>query len=238
MSTTAELSTRDGDMALYDAEPQGTAKAAVIVIQEAFGVNDHIEDVTRRFAAEGYRAVSPHLFHRTGDVVLGYDELDKVMPHFGAVTDAGVTNDLDATLAYLSASGFDSSQVGIVGFCMGGSVAFYAAVRYPLGAAVTYYGGGIASGRFGSGSQIELAPMLQAPWLGIYGDIDSSIPVEEVEALKQAASAASVPTEVVRYAEADHGFHCDARESYHKSSAEDAWQRTLAWFDRHLVKKG
>jgi carboxymethylenebutenolidase len=144
MPTTAGVSTRDGDMGLYDAEPQGTAKAAVIVIQEAFGVNDHIEDVTRRFAAQGYRAVSPHLFHRTGDVVLGYNDLDKVMPHFGAVTDGGLTNDLDATLAYLSASGFESSRVGIVGFCMGGSVAFYAAVRYPLGAAVTYYGGGIA----------------------------------------------------------------------------------------------
>jgi carboxymethylenebutenolidase len=238
MPTTAEVSTRDGDMALYDAEPEGTPKAAVIVIQEAFGVNDHIEDVTRRFAGAGYRAVAPHVFHRTGDVTLGYDELDKVMPHFGAVTETGLAHDLDATLAYLSGAGFELRQVGIVGFCMGGSVAFYAAVRYPLGAAVTFYGGGIASGRFGSGSQIDSASNLQAPWLGLYGDLDSSIPVEEVEALKRAASAASVPTEVVLYSGADHGFHCDARDSYHQSSAEDAWQRTLAWFDRHLVHKG
>jgi carboxymethylenebutenolidase len=221
-------------MPLYDAEPEGSAGAAVIVIQEAFGVNDHIEDVTRRFATEGYRAVSPHLFHRSGDPALGYDDIQKVMPHMQAVTEAGLASDLDATLSYLADAGFESNQVGIVGFCMGGTVAFLAATRYPLGAAVTFYGGGIASGRFGTPSQIELAPDLVAPWLGLYGDLDQGIPVEEVEALREAAAKASVPTEVVRYQEAEHGFHCDARSSFHPPSSQDAWQRTLAWFQSYL----
>jgi carboxymethylenebutenolidase len=221
-------------MPLYDAEPEGSPGAAVIVIQEAFGVNDHIEDVTRRFATEGYRAVSPHLFHRSGDPALGYDDIQKVMPHMQAVTEAGLARDLDATLSYLADAGFESNQVGIVGFCMGGTVSFLAATRYPLGAAVTFYGGGIASGRFGTPSQIELAPDLVAPWLGLYGDLDQGIPVEEVEALREAAAKASVPTEVVRYPDAEHGFHCDARSSFHPPSSQDAWQRTLAWFQSYL----
>jgi carboxymethylenebutenolidase len=234
LSATVTVSTKDGDMGLYDAEPEGSPAAAVVVIQEAFGVNDHIEDVTRRFATEGYRAVAPHLFHRSGDPVLGYDEIQKVMPHMQAVTEEGLSDDLNATLTYLAGAGFESNRVGIVGFCMGGTVAFLAATRYRLGAAVTFYGGGIASGRFGTPSQIDLAPGLMAPWLGLYGDRDQGIPVDEVEALRQAAAKASVPTEVVRYPDADHGFHCDARSSFHPESSRDAWQRALTWFQRYL----
>jgi carboxymethylenebutenolidase len=234
VSTTVTVNTRDGEMRVYDAEPEGSPGAAVIVIQEAFGVNEHIEDVTRRFATEGYRAVSPHLFHRSGDPVLGYEDIQQVMPHMQAVTEAGLSSDLDATLGYLADAGFESNQVGIVGFCMGGTVAFLAATRYPLGAAVTFYGGGIASGRFGTPSQIELAPDLVAPWLGLYGDCDQSIPVEEVEALRETAAKASVPTEVVRYPDAEHGFHCDARSSFNQASSQDAWQRTLVWFQTYL----
>jgi carboxymethylenebutenolidase len=221
-------------MPLYDAGPEGPLGAAIIVIQEAFGVNEHIEDVTRRFAGEGYRAVAPHLFHRSGDPRLGYEDIQQVMPHMQAVTESGLTNDLDATLSYLAGAGFEANQVGIVGFCLGGTVTFLAATRYPLGAAVTFYGGGIASGRFGTPSQIELAPKLVAPWLGLYGDRDQSIPVDEVEALREAAAKASVPTEVVRYPDAEHGFHCDARSSFHQSSSQDAWRRTLAWLQSYL----
>ncbi len=234
MPETVQVSTPDGDMALYDVEPTGAAKAAVIVVQEAFGVNDHIQDVTRRFAAEGYRAVSPHLFHRSGDPVLGYDDVSKVMPHMQAIGEQGLTDDLDATLAHLAGLGFESRQVGIVGFCMGGTVAFLAATRYPLGAAVTFYGGGIASGRFGTAPQTEIAAGLRTPWLGLYGDRDGSIPVDEVESLREAVGAAGVPTEIVRYPEGEHGFHCDARASYNSQAAEDAWRRTLDWFTTHL----
>lgn len=236
MPNSVEVTTKDGSMLLYDAEVDGVPKGAVIVIQEAFGVNDHIEDVTRRFAGAGYRAVAPHVFHRSGDPVLGYDDIAQVMPHMQAVTQSGLLADVDATLDYLAAVGFPVGEVGIVGFCMGGSVAFYMAVQYPLGAGVSFYGGGVASGRFGFLSQIEMAPELQAPWLGLYGDRDQSIPIEEVEVLREAVSKAPVPAEVVRYHEAEHGFHCDARPSYHRPSSDDAWRRTLDWFGTHIQR--
>jgi carboxymethylenebutenolidase len=120
---------------------------------------------------------------------------------------------------------------------MGGSVVVLAAARHALGAAATFYGGGVTAGRFGIPPLAELAPDLQTPWLGLFGDEDQSIPVDQVEALREAAKKASVPTEVVRYPEAGHAFHCDARDdAYHEASAKDAWRRTLDWFDAHLAR--
>src|ERR1700722_2310387 len=184
MPTTVTLKTPDGDMAIYDAEPEGEARAAVIVAQEAFGVNPHIEDVTRRFAAAGYRAVAPHLFHRTGDPVIDYGDYEKIMPQFAGLSEAGLLNDLDASIAYLEKAGFTQARIGVVGFCMGGTVAFLASVRRPVGAGVTFYGGGVTEGRFGMAPMVELAPQLQAPWLGLYGDEDQGIPIDQVEALR------------------------------------------------------
>jgi carboxymethylenebutenolidase len=235
MAQTATVNGTDG-MQLYDAEPAGAARGAVIVIQEAFGVTDHIEDVCRRFADAGYRAVAPHVFHRTGDPVIAYDDMASVMPHLGGLSPEGLDADIDATLEYLRGKGFRDEQVGIVGFCMGGSVVVFAAAHHALGAAVTFYGGGVTAGRFGIPPLAELAPSLKTPWLGLFGDQDQSIPTDQVDALREAAKNASVPTEVVRYAEAEHGFHCDARSSYHEASAKDGWARTLAWFDSHLAK--
>ncbi len=235
MPKTVTLTTPDGDMRLYDAEPENEPRAAVIVAQEAFGVNEHIEDVTRRLASAGYRAVAPHLFHRTGDPVLGYGDYDKIMPHFAGLSEAGILNDIDAAIGYLAETGFTPARIGVVGFCMGGTVAFLASVRRPLGAGVTFYGGGIAQGRFGMASQLDLAAELQAPWLGLYGDEDQGIPVDEVEALRAAAAAAQVETEIVRYPGAGHGFNCDMRDSYHEPSARDAWRRMLEWFERHVA---
>jgi carboxymethylenebutenolidase len=236
MATSVTVTTVDGDMGLYDAEPAGEQRGAVVVLQEAFGVNPHIEDVTRRFAGEGYRAVAPHLFHRSGDPELEYGNFEKIMPHMQALTEAGLLTDLDATLGYLGDAGFGPAGIGVVGFCMGGSVTFLAAARRALGAAVTFYGGGVAEGRFGMPSLLELAPSLQTPWLGLFGDEDQGIPVEQVEALRTAAETAAVPTEIVRYPGAGHGFHCDARpDSYHPVSAQDGWGRTLDWFGRYLT---
>lgn len=214
--------------------PAGTPRGGVLVVQEAFGVNDHIEDVAGRFAAEGWLAVAPHLFHRTGDPELGYDDGPAIMEHFGALTADGILADLDVALSALAAEGIEARRVGIVGFCMGGTVALAAATRRDLGASVTFYGGGVTTGRFGFGPLVEEAPALRAPWLGLFGDLDDGIPVEEVEALREAAARSGQPTEVVRYPDAGHGFHCDQRADHHEPSARDAWGRTLEWFDRHL----
>jgi carboxymethylenebutenolidase len=215
--------------------PTTTPKGGVVVVQEAFGVNDHIEDICRRLADDGWLAVAPHLFYRTGDPKLGYVDMAPVMEHMGQVKADQVMDDVDAALAHLAAAGIPLAKTGVVGFCMGGTVAFHVTAQRDVGAGITFYGGGVREGRFGLPSMLDAAADLKAPWLGLFGDLDRGIPIADVEDLGAAAVQAGHPTEVVRYAEAEHGFNCDARASFHPASAADAWQRTLAWFDRHLA---
>jgi carboxymethylenebutenolidase len=210
--------------------PDQPAVGGVIVVQEAFGVTDHIEDVCERLAGVGWLAVAPHLFHRTGDAVLSYDDFSQVRPHMAALTADGILADIDAGFAYLEGAGFPSDTAGIVGFCMGGTVALATAVERQIGGAVTFYGGGVVAGRFGFPPLVELAPKLRAPWLGLFGDDDQGIPVAEVEQLAAAAATAEVRTEVVRYPDAGHGFHRDGSGAYVEAPAKDAWMRTLDWF--------
>jgi len=224
-----------GTMGLYIAEPGTDARGAVIVLQEAFGVNAHIRDICGRFADHGYLAVAPHLFHRSGDPELGYDDMQEVMPFIMQLQADEVEADVNATLDHLATLGLPAERVAAVGFCMGGSISFVAACFWRLGAAVTFYGGGIAQSRFGFPPLFDIAPTLQTPWLGLFGDLDASIPTNEVDGLATAVAQASPETDVVRYPEANHGFHCDARSSYHEASAKDAWQRTLTFLDQHIT---
>jgi carboxymethylenebutenolidase len=225
----------DGPVPADEVIPDAVVRGALIVVQEAFGVNDHIVDVCRRFAAAGYRTIAPHLFHRNGVNAIPY-QMELALPQMAALTADGIRADLAASREHLAAQGFAMSATGIVGFCMGGSIALIAASEEPFGAAVTFYGRGIVEGRFGFQPLGKLAPKLLSPWLGLYGDLDPSIPADEVEALRVAAAAAQVPTMVIRYAEAGHGFHCDARpDVYHEPAAQDAWTKTLDWFARYLA---
>jgi carboxymethylenebutenolidase len=235
MAATVSVEGADSQMELFEASPSGDARGAVVVIQEAFGITDHIEDVCRRFAAEGYYAVAPHLFHRTGDPIIEYDDIEGVMPHVMRLNAGDLEADLKATIEHVTGAGFAPGQIAVVGFCMGGTIALFAAASYGLGAAVTFYGGGIAQSRFGLAPLVDQVRDLQTPWLGMYGDQDLSIPVDEVEWLRTATESAPKPAEVVRYPDANHGFHCDARDSYHEESAKDGWQRTLRWLDAHLA---
>jgi len=236
--STQTVKTPDGSMEIYDSAPGATASRAVIVVQEAFGVNDHIRDVTRRFAAAGFRAVAPTMFHRAGGGTAPYGDFSKVMPLFQGLTDEGIVADVDATVGYLRQAGFDDRHVGIVGFCFGGRVTFLVATRRALGAAVGFYGGGIVTTR------IPLFPPLiddagrpATPWLGLFGDEDTGIPVADVEELRATLDRETqVAHEVVRYPGAQHGFHCDVRPAYHEAAAKDAWKRTLEWFQRHLAR--
>ena len=215
-----------------------TGPRAVIVIQEAFGVNDHIREVTDRFASQGYYAVAPELFHRVGSPEVPYDDFPAAMAAMATLGEAGIGADLDAAVAHLAEEGFERRSIAIVGYCMGGTVAFYAATRGAVGAAASFYGGGIAAGRFGFPPLLELAPQLACDWIGLYGDLDKGIPVEQVEALRAAVSSSGHVTEVVRYADADHGFHCDGRPGvFNAAAAADAHQRTLAFFRAHLEDK-
>jgi len=236
---TVTVSVPGGQMDVYEATPDGAATRAVVVIQEAFGVNRHIQSVVRRLADAGYHAVAPALFHRAGGGCIDdYDNMDfnEVIALYEGVTDAAVLGDVDAALAVLHDAGFTDDRIGTVGFCFGGRATFLVAARRSLGAAVGFYGGGIASkGVLPFAALIDEVPTLRTPWLGLFGDQDASIPVEDVERLRDALAAAPVPTEVVRYPDAGHGFHCDARADYHEASAKDGWARALAWFDAHLA---
>lgn len=232
----ATLTTADGQMRLYSCVPEGGTRRAIVVIQEAFGVNDHIEDVTRRFADAGYYAVAPALFHRAGGGTAPYDDFEQVFPLFEGLTDAGLLMDVGAAVDHLHEQGFEDQAIGIVGFCMGGRVTFLVALELALGAAVGFYGGGIVTGRFPQFPPlVDRVGELKTPWLGIFGDLDGSIPVEDVELLRARLGALDVPTEVLRYATAEHGFHCDVRPSYNADASTDAWARTLAWFQEHLA---
>ena len=233
------LETADGPMQAYEASPDGGARRGVVVIQEAFGVNDHIQDVTRRFADAGYHAIAPALFHRAGGGTAPYDDFDKVLPLFEGLTDAGIVTDVDAAVEHLHAAGLPAEAIGVVGFCMGGRASFLVALERSLGASVGFYGGGIVSGRFVQFPPlVERVAELRTPWLGLFGDEDGSIPVDDVERLRAALESADRPTQVVRYAGAEHGFHCDARPSFDAEASSGAWARTLSWFEEHLEPTG
>jgi carboxymethylenebutenolidase len=215
--------------------PEGIAVGGVVVIQEVFGVTEHIEDVCQRLADAGWLAVAPHVFWRTGDPQLPYDDFSQVMPHVGAMTAETILADVDAALAYIDGAGFPREVVGIVGFCLGGTIAMGVAARRQIGAAVTYYGGGVLEGRCGFPPMIEMAPNLTVPWLGLYGGQDQSIPTEQIDLLADAAAKAEVATEVIVYPDAGHAFNRDGSPSYHEPSATDAWHRALGWFADHVT---
>jgi carboxymethylenebutenolidase len=237
---TVDLATSDGPMATYEAEPTGAARGAVVVLQEAFGVNGYVRGVADDLAAQGYLAVAPALFHRTTDEPIPYGDHSLIMPHIAGLSDQGFLMDLDATLAHLAEHGFQGSAVGVVGFCIGGRMAFLAALERQLGATVTFYGGGIVTApeAFADAlpSLVGRGPELVTPWLGIFGDLDRTIPPAEVEELGAAAGASPVATEVVRYPQAGHAFHCSERPSFDADAAAAGWAAALNWLDRHLSR--
>jgi carboxymethylenebutenolidase len=232
---TISVPTPDGPMPLYEAIPDD-ARAAVVVIQEAYGVNDYIERVARDLAGADYHAVAPHLFHRGPEPLVSYDNVKKAIEMIMTLTDETELTDVDAALAHLRSAGFADKQIGIVGFCMGGRVTFLACARRAIGAGVGFYGGSIVGGWPPGFAALDgEASTLQAPWLGLFGDKDASIPVEHVEQLRDALKSAPVDSDIVRYPNAGHGFHSEPRpSSYVPEAAADAWRRTLDWFGRHL----
>ncbi|GAA5785312.1 carboxymethylenebutenolidase [Chitiniphilus shinanonensis] len=228
---------RLGEIDAYFARPQGAGPfPVVLVVHEIFGVHEHIRDVVRRFAKAGYLAVAPELFQRQGDVrQLG--EFDQIRPVVARVADEQIFADLDAALDWAVAHGGDAARVALNGFCWGGRIAWLYAARQPrLRAAVAWYGRLVGEAtanqpRFPA----DVAAELQVPVLGLYGGRDSGIPLDTVAAFQAALRAAGDPSEIHVYPEAGHAFYADYRPNYHAASAQDGWQRTLAWFRRHGV---
>lgn len=220
-----ELRVGDGTkMGAYVARPEGEARGGVLVFQEAFGVNHHIRNVTERFAAEGYVAIAPELFHRTAPAGFegSYSDFPAVMPHVKAVTPEGAEADIRAAYDWLgSAAKVQASEISCVGFCMGGRVSFIANSAVRLRAAVSFYGGGIAP------ALLDRAAKVQAPSLLIWGGLDKHIPTEQRRDVTDALSAEKKIYVNVEFSNADHGFFCDERPSFELKSARQAWALTL-----------
>jgi carboxymethylenebutenolidase len=228
----------DFKMPAYVAKPEGKTKLPVVlVVSEIFGVHEHIADVARRFAKQGYLAIAPELFVRQGDAG-SYGEISKLIAEvINKTPDKQVMADLDAAVVWAKANGGDTDKVGITGFCWGGRITWmYAAHNPAVKAGVAWYGV-LASGRFpGDKSAIEVAPQIKAPILGLYGGADAGIPNDTVEKMREALKAAgNTKSEIVLYPDAPHAFHADYRGSYRKDTAQDGWKRCLAWFKNHGV---
>jgi len=229
-----QVNTADGPMNVIVSMPLGEVRGGVVVVQEAFGLTGHIQRVCEALADAGYIAIAPALFHRSDDQVFGYSDYDKLGPVIMTMTRESIQIDIDAAFAELHRLDIPVSKTAIMGFCFGGTVTLETAARCELGAAVTFYGGGLGEGRFGLAPGIESASRLKTPWLGLYGDLDEHIPIDEVEQVRIAAATSPVDTEVVRFADADHGFHCDERPSFHAETSSIAWARTLEFLEEHL----
>ena len=219
------LNVADGtEMPAYLAQPVGAGPhPGVLVIQEIFGVNPHIRDLTERYARAGYTAIAPALFHRTDpNFESGYTDMSVVMPHLKAITDANLIADVTSAHEWLvSNEGGKAAKVGIVGYCMGGRVVFLANTALPLDAAISYYGGGIApNGIFPS--LLDKAADLHAPILMFWGGKDGHITLENRRAVEDALMAAGKPTVQAVFSEADHGFNCDQRDSFNPDASRQA----------------
>ncbi|MGE0822989.1 MAG: dienelactone hydrolase family protein [Candidatus Binatia bacterium] len=229
----------DGEIPAYRAMPSGGGPfPVVLVVQEIFGVHEHIKDVCRRFAKLGYVAVAPELYARQGDVSQIADISEIISKVVSKVPDAQVMSDLDATVAWVEKSGNGNvDKLGITGFCWGGRVVWlYAAHSDRLKAGVAWYGRLVGqASELTPKHPVDLVPALKAPVLGLYGGADSGIPNETVEQMRKALQEAKNPSEIVVYPDTPHGFHADYRPSYRQEQAQDGWKRLQAWFKKYGV---
>jgi len=232
-----KIKVSDGELPAYRSAPKGDGPFPVIlVVQEIFGVHEHIKDITRRLAKLGYLAIAPELYARQGDVskLEGIEEIRNVV---AKVPDAQVLSDLDASLEWAGNHGGDLSRLGITGFCWGGRITWlYAAHQPKLKAGVAWYGRVKGeAGALNPKHPLDVAAELKAPVLGLYGGQDPGIPVASLEELRAAIQSAGGQSQIHIYPDAPHAFHADYRPSYRKEAAEDGWKRLKEWFRQHGV---
>lgn len=235
-----KIPVKDGTIPAYRAAPdKGGPFPTVLVVQEIFGVHEHIKDVCRRLAKLGYLAIAPEMYARQGDVskLAMQDIISKVV---SKVPDSQVMSDLDQAVAWAKQSGNgDTTRLGVTGFCWGGRIVWlYAAHSSTVKAGVAWYGRLSGAGRANELQPkypIDLADKIKAPVLGLYGEKDTGIPVNDVEAMRAALKAAGRPGEIVVYPDAPHAFYADYRPSYRKEPADDGWKRLQDWFKKNGV---
>ena len=229
----------DGELPGYRAMPKrGAPFPVILVVQEIFGVHEHIRDICRRLAKLGYLAIAPELYFRQG-IVADLKSIDDIVSKVvSKVPDAQVMSDLDATVAYARASGkADVTRLGITGFCWGGRIVWlYAAHSAMLKAGVAWYGKLVGEAKpLTPRHPVDLAGELKAPVLGLYGGADQGIPLETVDRMRQACKTAGKTCEIVVYPDTPHAFNADYRPSYRPEAAKDGWARMLAWFHTYGV---
>lgn len=230
-----------GLMPVFVARPtSGGPYPGIIVVMEAFGLNQHIKDVASRLAAEGYVTIAPDLYYREPNSVVGYDNLPDAIRLMTSLWDSKILQDIDAVVSFLQKqSDVKGDRIGMTGFCMGGRITFLTACHNSsIKAAVPFYGGGIASVMQPS-DRTPLAPLayadkLAAPMLLFFGEKDAFIPLDQVEKIKGRLSELGKSADTVVYPGADHGFFCDERPSYEPGAAQDAWRRMVAFFAKVL----
>ena len=235
------LNTMTGVVPAYRAHTSKDGKfPVVLVVQEIFGLHEHIKDVCRRLAKQGYFAIAVDHYHRHGDVTQFTDNQEifaKVVNH---VPDSVVMSDLDTAVVHAGASGRgDTSKLAVTGFCWGGRITWTYCVHNPkVNAGVAWYGRLVAPGKapLQPAYPVEFAAILKVPVLGLYGAEDAGIPVAHVEQMRGALKAAgNTVSNIVLYDGAPHAFYADYRPSYRKEAADDGFKRMLAWFKQHGV---
>jgi carboxymethylenebutenolidase len=237
-----EIPADGGTFGAYLARPEGDAQLpAVIVYMEIFGINSHIRDVTERIASEGYVAIAPDYFHRTGPgVEYGYDDagMEAGMKLLFALQADEMIADANATIAYLrSRADVKGDAIGAMGFCIGGHMTYLTACETDVNVSASFYGGGIAGaeGPGGGASTLSRTGNIGGRILCLFGGQDAMIPHDQVDAIRDALEKAGTRHEVVVYPEADHGFNCDQRATYNEPAAKDAWQKVVAAFAEELA---
>ncbi|MFN6514843.1 MAG: dienelactone hydrolase family protein [Nostoc sp. CreGUA01] len=234
-----KIPVKDGEIPAYRAVPaSGENFPIVLVLQEIFGVHEHIQDITRRFAKLGYLAIAPELFVRQGDVSK-LSSIDEIRPIVAKVPDSQVLSDLDATVdwAVKSAKG-NADKLGVTGFCWGGRITWlYAAHNPQLKAGVAWYGRLVGDAtELQPKYPVDIASKLTVPVLGLYGGQDTGIPLDTVEQMRDRLKSSSSKSEIIVYPDAPHAFFADYRPSYRETEAKDGWQRLLAWFKKNGVQ--
>jgi carboxymethylenebutenolidase len=232
----AKIKVSGGDMPAYYARPSGVARPPIILVcMEIFGVHEWVKDVTRRLAHAGAFAVAPDYYFRLGDMSK-ITETQELMPKVNSKSDAELFADLDATVAWAKSQGGDGGRLGIIGFCRGGrNVWHYSSHSPDLKAGVAFYGPLVDKNDAAPKSSIELAPEIKEPVLGLYGEADTGISVDQVHQMEAALKANGKTAEFHIYPGAPHGFVADYRASYRKEAAEDAWNQMIGWFKKYKV---
>ena len=228
-----------GEMPAYRAMPNKKGKKfpVVLVVHEIFGVHEHIQDLCRRFAKAGYLAIAPYLYARQGDVTKV--EREKIMEIGGKVPDSQVMSDLDAVVEWAKKNGGNTKKLSITGFCWGGRITWlYAAHNKKVDAGAAWYGRLVRNPNTAANDlqptmPIDIAQDLKVPVLGLYGGLDTGIPLDTVQRMQDELKKGKSKSEIVVYPNAQHGFNADYRPSYNKESATDAWAKMLDWFKKN-----